>query len=107
MGAGAWGLGPGAWGRRLRGVGVLLLLVVVLAGCRPAEVVETQEWAGRVFLPLAPQGEAMCTKLCRHVRMIEAQTRCEAEVWRQHVEEARVVMPDDCWGDNLLPFMEE
>ena len=84
---------------------VLLVAALLLAGCRSVNV-ETEPVTGQVFLPLVPQGEAMCTKLCRHVRMIEAQTRCKAEMWRQHVEEARVLMPDDCRGDNLVPFME-
>jgi len=83
---------------------LLLLALLLLAGCRSVDV--QVEPAGRVFLPLVPQGEAMCAKLCRHVAMIDAQTRCEAEMWRLHIEEARVLMPDDCRDDNLLPFME-
>ena len=83
---------------------LLVLALLVLSGCRSVDV--QVEPTGQVFLPFVPQGEAMCTKLCRHVAMIDAQTRCEAEMWRLRIEELRVRMPDDCWGDNLLPFME-
>lgn len=85
--------GNGFW-ERIERIVPAIVLVVSLSGCgRTTKTIETP--GHQVFLP-AIRIHRDCWWLVQHADYVQAVQRCQARVWREHVEQARVLMPDDC-----------
>lgn len=77
-------------------------LLLALVGCR-AVGVET-DTTFTVFVPAVAHD---CSSVARHGDFVQAVQRCQARVWREHVEQARVLMPGDCATPEPVDYVVE